>query len=256
MAFCSTCGNKSGSCTCTRADSKSRSRERRGAEDEETLLERIAEKAADKAAEKVCQRAAEIAIKKVDEKYAPQIEDCQKGIEELRTQVKSLEATAASRAAATAETAPNGLTKQAWLGGFVPMEKSAIEGKAKEIVGNPLGLVEVRANGTVSTGVVVEFDTIQHMKSYVTEHATSVLAPLYLRWNRGPRNQHEKSINEKVTEAWNSLTLAGIPKEKLRANSRKGIVWVIGGNGVATTAATVENLTILWGPGAPDSLRK
>ena len=136
------------------------------------------------------------------------------------------------------------------------MEKSAIESKAKEIVGNPLGLAEVRANGTVSTGVVVEFDTIQNMKSYVTEHATNVPAPLYLRWNRGPRNQHEQSIKAKVTEAWNSLTSAGIQKENLRANSRKGIVWVIGGNGIATTAATVEDMTIRWGPGAPESLRK
>ena len=222
-------------------------------EEEEAMLERIAEKAAEKAAEKVCQRAADIAVKKIDAKYGPQTDTCKKDIKGLRKQVKDLQADIASRAETTAEVASEGWSKQAWLGGFPPMEKTAIEAKAKEMIGIVPGLLNVHAKA-VSTGVVVEFDTAEHMKTYVSDHAKNIPAPFYLRRNRRPKSKEEQEVCEKVTDAWNSLVSAGIQKEQLRANPRKGIIWTIDGNGLATTAATVEHLEITWGPGAPHSL--
>ena len=131
------------------------------------------------------------------------------------------------------------------------MEKSAVEAKAKQIFGTPAGFQSVLCNGPVGTGVVVNFDTAVNMKTFVDEMKAKAFDPLYVRKNRPQKNSEEKAISEKVTEAWDKLKKAGVDKSRLRANPRKGIVWIIGQGGIAEVAATVANATIAWGTAAP-----
>ena len=99
MPSCANCGKPNRQCECE--DDRSRSHERREKErdqrgrrpeeEQEALLERIADKAATKAAEmaaeKVCQRAVEMAVHVIDEKYGPKFQSMEAEFKKLQTSI-------------------------------------------------------------------------------------------------------------------------------------------------------------------------
>ena len=247
--FCSGCGEKVEKCKC-----RNRSRDRSEEPDKNVeLLSQIRDivKEENQVVADAMTKRIDAAEKRLDG-HEVQIGGCQQGIEDLRKEFKQLRAApAAGRTGPMLET----VAKQAWLGGFPPMEKAALEKKAKALLGTPDGLRSVECHGPVGTGVVVEFDTNENMNTVVSKAPAKLTDPLYIRKNRPPKTPGEKIVSGKVTEAWDKLTKAGVEKEQLRANPRRGVVWVIDKDGVAQVAATVVNEEIEWGQAAPTALR-
>ena len=177
------------------------------------------------------------------------IQTCHKEVHELQMQFKNLRSNLEAQQQSQTPTHSEELAKQAWLGGFPAMDKDAIEREAAKIVCGFAGFEKVQCKGVVSTGAVIYFSSSHEMQDFVSK--VKLPQQLYAKQNRPPRSESEKAISSKVTEAWNSLNKAGVPNNRLRANPRKGTVWIIAESGIAGVAATVVDDAIKWGPAAP-----
>ncbi len=135
------------------------------------------------------------------------------------------------------------------------MDAKALEKRAAHIVGTPKGFKQIVTRGLVVTGAIIEFETPDDMRAYVILAKSRDLGELYIRHNRPPRTDSEKNVSSKVTEAWNSLVSNGIDKACLRANSRKGILWILDVDGKAEVIAEIINGEIRWQSNAPPALR-
>ena len=180
------------------------------------------------------------------------LDACEHEVKESQKQFKSLQSSLGTHQSMSSRPDAEKLAKQAWLGGFQMMEKEALEKEATKLLGESVGFEKVQCRSAVGTGVVVSFASNHDMKEFVSK--AKLPGKVYAKPNRPPKSEIEKATSSKVTEAWDCLVKAGITKQALRANPRKGIVWIINKDGVAAVAATIENEAIKWGPAAPKGI--
>ena len=124
-----------------------------------------------------------------------------------------------------------GTEKEAFLGGLPNMKADKLKIRAEEFVGNPGGLVGVKAPGKAANHVFIQFTSEDVMRQFVADNNERVTtAGLRLKHNRSqPLSNDERTRRNTIWKGKQALINAGLIGDAIIFNRKR--FWQEGSDG-------------------------